>query len=306
MFNLKSMSKPIISQGLESAAVEAVAVEAAQPRQVRKGSVGDLPPGDSRTAKALIVTGKGKRIQPRLLPGGLETVLGVDDRIRVFDTQLSPWRMICSLRMQGAFGSAIGTGWLVGPRTIVTAGHCVHHIPFLGGWATKIQVRAGRSGEDFPFGTITAVRFSATDKWVADADPDFDIGCIHLDEPLGDAVGWFGIGSFPKEELEGHMLNISGYPADRGDGAEQYFHVNRVLHVTDRRVFYDVDTFGGQSGAPVWIQEENGPPIAVAIHAYGTGGTPFDLGIQANSAPRIIPEVLELINGWIAEDTPEP
>lgn len=301
MFNLKSVGKPEATGGLEH-----MAAEAAQPRLTNAGHKGNLPTQPSRTVKSLVVTGKGERIRPVPVPSGIESVLGRDDRVRVLDTDLAPWRMICALRMEGTFGAAIGTGWLVGPRTIITAGHCVHHIPFLGGWATAIQVSAGRNGEEFPFETITATRFSSVDAWINDANPDFDYGCIHLEEPLGDHVGWFGIGSLTPSELEGHMLNISGYPADRGAGSEQYFHANRVLHVSDRRVFYDVDTFGGQSGAPVWVQEDaEDDPLVIGIHAYGTGGTPFDLGIEANSAPRIIPEVFELIKGWITEDTPE-
>jgi V8-like Glu-specific endopeptidase len=200
-------------------------------------------------------------------------------------------------------GGAIGTGWLVGPRTVVTAGHCVHHQGFFGGWASVIEVSAGRNGPDFPFKTVKATRFSSVDLWVESANPDFDIGCIHLEEPLGDQVGWFAIGSLTPAELENHMVNISGYPGDRGAGTEQWFHVNRVLSVGDRRIFYDVDTMGGQSGSPVWIHEKEGaPPIAVGIHAYGTGGTPFDLGIVANSAPRIIPEVFEQIEAWVKAD----
>jgi V8-like Glu-specific endopeptidase len=73
--------------------------------------------------------------------------------------------------------------------------------------------------------------------------------------------------------------------------------------VTDRRLFYEVDTFGGQSGAPVWVQADDGaPPVAVGIHAYGTGGTPSNLGVVANSAPRIIPEVLEQLKAWVEQD----
>jgi glutamyl endopeptidase len=86
-------------------------------------------------------------------------------------------------------------------------------------------------------------------------------------------------------------------------GTEQWFHANRVLSVAERRIFYDVQTMGGQSGSPVWLHENEGaPPIVVGLHAYGTGGTPFDLGIIANSAPRIIPEVFEQIEAWVKAD----
>lgn len=75
---------------------------------------------------------------------GIETVILDDGRVRISQTALLPWRMICALRITGSNGvRAVGTGWLIGPRTLVTAGHCVHH-PDLGGWAARIEVSAGR------------------------------------------------------------------------------------------------------------------------------------------------------------------
>lgn len=302
MIELNSISKPSPS------ALEAIEVPDVPQRKIYDGAAGNQPVERSRAEEAFVVVGKGepiKQFAPRTGFGALESLIGTDERQRILETELAPWRMICALRMfsQGRGGGAIGTGWLAGPRTIITAGHCVHHIGFFGGWANTIEISAGRNGDNFPFQTFTATRFSSVDRWVETADPDFDIGCIHLDEPLGEKIGWFSIGSLTPEELESHMVNISGYPGDRGAGTEQYFHVNRILSVGERRIFYDVDTMGGQSGAPVWIHESEGsPPLVIGIHAYGTGGTPIDLGITANSAPRIIPEVFEQIVHWIEAD----
>ncbi len=302
MVKLNTVHKPVAEAALES-----VTATAASDRKDHAGESGSAPQGDSRALRAFRRVGKSEsRIEPRFAPGGgaLESVIGLDDRQRVLETELHPWRMICALRLIGpGGGGAIGTGWMAGPQTIVTAGHCVHHQGFFGGWAERIEISAGRDEDDFPFATAVATRFSSLDRWVNDADPDFDIGCIHLDEPLGEQTGFFGFATIPPSDLESHLVNISGYPADRGGGRQQYFHANRVLHVTERRVFYDIDTFGGQSGAPVWIHEKtDGPPVVVAIHAYGTGGTPFSLGITANSAPRIIPEVFDQITDWISTD----
>jgi V8-like Glu-specific endopeptidase len=299
MVQLKSVSKP----KPETAGLEAAAVP--PPRKTTAAGGGLATTDVSRAARRLL--GRGKSDQPirREFVGGavLETVIGVDDRVRIVDTDLPPWRMICSLTMQAVAGSAIGTGWLVGPKTVVTAGHCVFSSQFFGGWAQSIRLIPGRDGSEAPFGQTVATRFSATDRWVESEDADFDIGCIHLEEPLGDSVGWFAVGALPDAELPNFLVNVSGYPGDRGNGQEQYFHKNRILRVTDRRIFYDVDTFGGQSGAPAWIYEDGSDcPLAVGIHAYGAGGTPSAFGLTANSAPRIIPEVFDLIQSWIAED----
>jgi V8-like Glu-specific endopeptidase len=99
------------------------------------------------------------------------------------------------------------------------------------------------------------------------------------------------------------MVNVSGYPGQPGDGTQQWWAKNRIREVTPRRIFYDADTSGGQSGAPVYIIESVGaPPTVVGIHAYGVGGTPQSIPLQVNSAPRIIPEVVEQIEIWIDQD----
>jgi V8-like Glu-specific endopeptidase len=301
MEELKSVSNSGARSPFES-------MDAAEVARTTPGAAGSASDERSRSRRILVRTGRGEPLR-----GPFESVIGVDERVRILDTDLAPWRMICALRMTGPGGvGAIGTGWFVGPKTLLTAGHCVYSSQFFGGWAERIEVIPGLNGtgagpEVRPFGSVTSSRFSSTKGWADSEHADFDIGCIHLDEPLGEAVGWFSLGVRSAADLTGFMLNISGYPADRGNGNEQYHGVNRVLQVSDRRVFYEVDTFGGQSGAPVWIHESpDGPPIAVAVHAYGTGGTPAAFGITANSAPRIIPEVFDLVSGWIEDDGGEP
>ena len=298
MIKLKSVTKPVLSRGLEAASPPAESLAS-------KKSSGDAGQASeaSRSLNVLAVAGKGEPIARRPIPGGLESIIGpTDDRVRIVDTDLYPWRMVCALRMRGDSGtSAIGTGWLAGPKTLITAGHCGYSSVFFNGWASSIEISPGRNGKEFPFGTVTSSRFSTVDIWRNEEAPDFDIGCIHLDQPLGDKLGWFALGALTPDELEGYFVNVSGYPSDRGHGTEQYHHKNRILNVTERRVFYDVDTFGGQSGAPVWIHEhETAPPLVIGIHAYGVGGS--TAGLEANSAPRIIPEVWSQIQDWVEAD----
>lgn len=296
MVELKSVTK-------EVSAFESMEV-APEPPPVTKGSPGSATAEVSRSVVHLVVKGKSGPIS-----SPFEAVLGVDERVRILDTDLTPWRMICALRMRGPSGAgAIGTGWFIGPRTVLTAGHCVFSHLFFGGWASTIEVIPGLNGAGDPsvtrpYGSATSERFSSLDRWTEQEDPDFDIGCIHLDQPLGDVVGWFSVGALPPEQLESYLVNVAGYPGDRGAGAELYHGRNRVVQVTERRIFYEVDTYGGQSGAPVWIHEEEGsPPLAVGVHAYGPGGAPANVTVPTNSAPRIIPEVLEKLTGWVEQD----
>jgi glutamyl endopeptidase len=276
--------------------------------QMTAGSKGSA---DSQPAKAtsdLLVFGKSeKRIKPKGVRVGLETVIGEDDRVKIGDTKNLPWRMIASLKLiprRPLTSTYIGTGWFIGSRTLLTAGHCVHSPTDFDGWIGSIEVSPGRNGSDFPYETVTATRFSALQQWIGSADPDYDIGCIQLSEPLGDTVGYFKIASLTDSDLTNALINVSGYPGDLDDGRSQYFHANRVLRTSSRRVYYDVDTYGGQSGSPVWVQSSaTAEPEAIAVHAYGTGGTAPSFGIRANSGPRLSPDIVATVKEWLQAAT---
>lgn len=263
---------------------------------------GHVPPNAVPAGKSPVVV--GKLDGPIGGDSGLLSVLGDDERSRILETERAPFRMIASLAISGPWGEFVGTGWFAGPRTVVTAGHCVYDKSQMGGWADQILVTPGRDGTDTPFGTTTARRFASVDRWVDDRDPDFDIGVIHLDEPLGDETGWFSVAAMTNDELNNALVNVSGYPARPGGGQQQWWAKNRIRALTPRRVFYDVDTSGGQSGGPVYLYEDSAAtvPIVVAIHAYGLGGTPSSIPLVVNSAPRIVPEVVALISQWVDEN----
>jgi glutamyl endopeptidase len=226
----------------------------------------------------------------------LEAVIGNDDRLRVDDglTRSNPWRQICSLRILAASGTVyIGTGWFIGPKTLATAGHCVY-IRNEGGWAASIDVVPGRYGATEPYGRATGTRFSAVDGWVKSGRRDFDYGVIHLpDATLGSMVGNFEVDVYPNAELVGVTSRISGYPADLDHGEYQYYHERPLLSVTATRLNYDIDTFGGQSGSPIWRQDAGSPPIGIGIHTTG--------GVTSNSGTRISEHVIENLIKWLGE-----
>ena len=259
--------------------------------------------GSDKAPGRPLAVGKSKRALGKATGGvALESIIGADERTRILDTDGAPWRMVCALEIEGPWGNFTGTGWFAGPRTVITAGHLVHDAAQMGGWATRITVTPGRDQTDKPFGTLVSTAFSSTDKWVEAQNPDFDFAAIHLD--AADAVdagrGWFAIGAYADAELLEALVNISGYPLDRGSGTEQWWARNRIKAVTARRIFYDVDTMGGQSGAPAYIVPQAGAaPVVVGIHAYGDEEGNAGL----NSAPRVIPEVAEQIAAWVARDS---
>lgn len=228
-----------------------------------------------------------------------EALRGEDDRKKVADTRRHPWRMTASLEITGPDNNLyLGTGWFTGPRTLVTAGHCVYVHNRREGvhdWVRSIRVMPGRNGHTLPYEAAISRSFRTVAGWARDADPNYDYGAIALATPMGDQVGWVGIGVLPDDELRGVMATIAGYPADKvgEEDGTLWYDRNRVKDVDAFRLYYDTDTQGGQSGAAVYTVGAGDETLAVGIHAYGSD-------YFGNSAIRITNEVRDNVRLWRA------
>ena len=224
-----------------------------------------------------------------------ETVHGPDDRVQITNTAAYPWRVHASLLITAADGSLwIGTGWFIGPHTLATAGHVVYitnsGVPGRDGWVRSINVMAGRNGSALPYGSVTSTNFRTVVGWANGGDENYDYGAIIIPTELGNTVGWFGFGVWPDTDLQSAVANISGYPGDKPAGTQWYDH-QTIASVNLRKVFYDIDTAGGQSGSAAY-RIINGVRYGVAIHAYG--------GATTNSGTRIIQPVYDNMLAWKA------
>ncbi|MGH9880490.1 MAG: trypsin-like serine peptidase [Pyrinomonadaceae bacterium] len=218
-------------------------------------------------------------------PPPAETVHGPDDRVKITTTSAYPWRVHASLLITAADGSGwIGTGWFIGPHTLMTAGHVVYiknsGVPGRDGWVRSIEVMPGRNGTSLPFGKVKSSNFRAVTGWTSSGDQNFDYGAIIIPTDLGNSTGWFGFGVYPDADLRAAIGNISGYPGDKPSGT-QWYDARRIDSVNTRKVYYDIDSFGGQSGSAVY-RIIGGGRYAVAIHAYG--GATTNSGTRINTA----------------------
>lgn len=220
---------------------------------------------------------------------GEEVVIGADDRVLISPTTAYPWRAICALRIRTRTGkNYIGTGWLISPRTVITAGHCLF-MHNEGGWAQHIEVIPGLNGASRPFGSGVSSVLRSVTGWTNGQDRNFDYGAIILPNSYrpGDRTGYFGFANRSDNDLNASMLNLSGYPGDKG-GNTQWFHARKTLSVTSRTILYDIDTYGGQSGSPVWVLNGSNR-YAVGIHTNGG---------SSNSATRITQDVYNNMLNW--------
>jgi glutamyl endopeptidase len=234
--------------------------------------------GTGATATGGAATANDAPVAPAVAPGqevGIESVIGADGRYQITGTTTYPYSAIVHVT------SSIGgcTGWLIGPDTVATAGHCVYGG---GSWATNVVVYPGRNGSSTPYGSCGYRTLYTVNGWVNGSSPEYDYGAIKLNCTVGNSTGWFGY-RWQSASLTGQASYISGYPGDKPYGTQ--WRSDDYVRITEtRRIFYANDTYGGHSGSPVWNGGANCSPCGIAIHAYGVGSNGYNGGTRITEA----------------------
>lgn len=234
-------------------------------------------------------------IEQVLFGSAPETVCWPDTRTRKTATRTDPYRMNCQLIITvttSPLSQAIGTGWMGARGTVFTAGHCVHTGGPNGRYFPKVEVIPGRDGtgtNSRPYGTFIHKSLRTSNGWVANSSPEYDFGAIILKdgERPGVHTGYYGFTVLSDASLNGLTVNTAGYPGDKPTGTQWYTY-GTLNPPTVRRLFYMMDTAGGQSGSAVY-RLQSGQRRVVGIHAYG--GCP-------NGATRITTAVFNTMLGW--------
>lgn len=219
-----------------------------------------------------------------------QSSIGRDDRAQITETSAIPWRCICQLVVEGLYDQQVlGTGWMAGPSTVITAGHNLlsketHRK------AKRIYVIPGRNGDDAPYGYYETDDFEVHQQWENAYSEAHDLGVIWLDKPIGNKLGWFGTATYPNNQFNNLIVNTSGYPSDKRLGT-QWYNAGRIDEVNEDTLSYGLDTQAGQSGSPIFHYDTNDQRLVVAVHAYGFGSK--NVGIRIND------EVFDLLGHWI-------
>ncbi|KAJ4293978.1 hypothetical protein N0V90_007667 [Kalmusia sp. IMI 367209] len=219
---------------------------------------------------------------------GQESVVGGDERVLVRPQDIAPggkYRSIVKIfswfkKTNGELVPMHGTGWLIRPDLMVTAGHCVFDWGHSLGPVVQIQAYVGYNGKDSVTDLKAKVQFrtgkrvATTLEWVtAKGQRKFDVGFVQLDAPFTNVTPW----KFDETPLSGsYKLGVVGYPGDLSDpktkemGAQMYeMYLNTNYHLAEshlQMIQYEIDTAGGNSGSPV-IRESDS--VAIGVHVYG-------------------------------------
>jgi glutamyl endopeptidase len=227
-----------------------------------------------------------------------------DDRTPLFNTRISPWRMVCALEIEFADldRPRHGTGWLAGPNCIATAGHCLFDHEHKLGEAIAISVFPGRFGNHAgadPFGSAKAVAIEVLDSWRQSGSPSHDLGAIKLDRRLGDELGWFAFGATSADAELGRTVQCSGYSERLDQFALQLRSKGSVTGLAEGRLFYTLDTMPGGSGAPIMAGRSNdADQRVVAVHAYDETETPPSVSAESNSGTWLDEPLTAQIESW--------
>jgi glutamyl endopeptidase len=201
-----------------------------------------------------------------------------DGRTRVLNTAIMPYAAVCHVERDFGDGRLSGcTGFLIAPRLVMTAAHCVFSRPRqLFGRSpvpTRVRITPGRDGVRTPLGQQWARRWYGMRRFVENRDVMADVGVIVLSRPFERVQRALATGAPNDARLRNihanRLLHVAGYPGDKPTGT-MWEHGERLDRFTSQALYYSVDTCPGHSGSAVWIRSKrSGPVKVIGVHVAG-------------------------------------
>lgn len=204
------------------------------------------------------------------------TIIGGESRSLVYPN-VSPYAAICKIYVtyQATAGGpwlngGQGTGFLVGPRVMVTSGHMA---PGGVAWQIRVIPACWNDQSVYGAGMVTYV----SNNWYWNSDSGSDIMICRLWDPIGDTVGWFGTKNYSSSWEDRELWGMAGFPYDIN-----LTHMSRELAIAVRddddgdditvdgrsydttQVESDADEASGASGSPLW--GDWGGAYAIGVH----------------------------------------
>ncbi|MBN9343686.1 MAG: hypothetical protein BGO76_01710 [Caedibacter sp. 38-128] len=196
----------------------------------------------------------------------------------------------------------VGSGVLIGPNHVLTAGHNIYNHG-RGGWAQEIIFTPAQHKEYKPYGEAKGVILRTFKGWIQGSGEgyDYDIGLIILETAIGYQTGWMSLLEPEETFLDLRpTLTIAGYPykdvkLKTQDGvtkvkvAKMYKHSAPLKESQEMRLLYEINTLEGQSGSPIisFIKSIK-TSFVLGIHTHGSTAANEGARLTINKFERIL------------------
>lgn len=224
-----------------------------------------------------------------------ESVIGPDDRKLVKDIKKYPYKSIVFIRSYfDDYKYIAGTGFMIDDYSVLTAAHVVDKKDIK---IKKIVVYAGYQDNEATIDTVNVIKKYTIPEWINTRNSNLDMALLILEKPLGKTLGKLNI--VDKSNIN-ELVFTSGYPGgndlnkDKIKPGNQYYSSGKIVKITKDKLFYDLDSEGGQSGSPVF--NNNNEVIGIHINGF----RPEDK-YKFNSAVKLSLSKIEIIKGWTRE-----
>jgi len=201
------------------------------------------------------------------------SIIGSDNRTTINSRHATPYSAICYLVISwpnGASGTA--TGFVVGYKTIATAGHCVYD-KACGGWASSIKIYYYANGNSTQK-SMYASSLASTQGYVYSDDSNYDYGVITTSSEIGKSTKMYKM--LERDWISSDLtstITIAGYRAN-----VLYSMYGSIASAGTYKIYTQIDTEPGQSGCP-YYRKRNGYYEAIGIH-NGSSGSSQNVGIK--------------------------
>ncbi len=194
-----------------------------------------------------------------------------------------------------------GSGFLVGPHTVLTNAHNLYSSEY-GGWYKQVsffpgQFQAYKDGPiTRPYGQREAIDGAVPNLYRENEDQLFlsnayDYGALFIEIPFE------GITTFMPLEFDysPNTISIAGYPSEVHEELQSnamWLSSGPVINIEDRELDYLADVTRGTSGGPVFVRNDaTGDGRIVGLVAQGR--------VSYNTGPRLTYHNKALIEAWM-------
>tara|TARA_B000000565_G_scaffold9882_1_gene7474 strand:- start:813 stop:1514 length:702 start_codon:yes stop_codon:yes gene_type:complete len=205
-------------------------------------------------------------------------------------------RLTISYLIDDMLYNYLGTAFLIDSRFAVTAGHCLYsrkkdidgQLPSVvdGRLPENITLDLGLNGTHSIL-SVEASNYAFHPNWKEgdrEKASQYDIGIVCFPEGIHqDEQNFFIPTTLDDDRLKGNICRVTGYPSDLDNAMHMYSMKGRITEVEKHHLYYEIDTYGGQSGSPIWrFCKDQKVHETYGVHAYGMSRT--NMGVRFSQA----------------------